>query len=93
MLFPLLEKLSTNNTAGLIMAKDIAGNEVRPGDKVAYIRKPWKGNQELRIGNVVSTSFKTIVVNEKAMWDPTELTEYRIKEGRFILYDKPSNKY
>jgi len=65
------------------MAKDITGLPVNAGDSVVYIKKPWKGNQELKIGVVISTSDKSIVVHEEGMWNNE--CEYRIKEGRFYL--------
>jgi len=56
------------------MAKDIEGNEIEVGDTVAYILKPWKGNQRLKIDSVTSVAPKSIVIND----------EYRVLEGRFL---------
>ena len=68
------------------MAKDITGVPVEPGDSVVYICKPWKGNQQLQIGEVISASPKSIVVKVTGRgWYGEKVSDYRVKEGRFYL--------
>ena len=65
------------------MAKDITGISIATGDTVAYIRKPWKGNQKLKLGKVLKVNPKSVTVDEPERFDGT----YTVIEGRFILYE------